>query len=339
MRGFSVLPRGFCHESLKAVPPPLNVSCRVLIAIEDQTTGGTDMGAYGETLLYACPTAATILAGVRGWDGHDSTAGAFCLAFENLAEAIPPSIVDRLVEASLLTGTVIQIATVAIGLRLRTTAHIGYLQVFQIDHVVLSYQIQRGLVMEVSPLPLYLLMLPSTLLRRLAPVLTALLSARHAPLRFLQFPFGTAIMTGILYNVSCRSDEKHLQPNVDTGLPITWGQRLCGHIRTRDAGVPSIRLSDKGNCLGRTLQRPMAAEVNAANLGEVQDLAIDRGAAMLTHLRIGERVVSVPALEAGIAGLLAILDTAEEGSKGFIQPMQDILQHLGIDAVILRAYL
>ncbi len=59
------------------------------------------MGANGETLLHPFPTAATVLAGVRGWYRDDSTAGACCLAFENGPELGPSRILDRLVEARL----------------------------------------------------------------------------------------------------------------------------------------------------------------------------------------------------------------------------------------------
>jgi hypothetical protein len=43
-RGFSVQRRSYPRDSPKGLPSPLNVSGRVLIAVEHQPTGGTDMG-------------------------------------------------------------------------------------------------------------------------------------------------------------------------------------------------------------------------------------------------------------------------------------------------------
>jgi hypothetical protein len=54
-------------------------------------------------------------------------------------------------------------------------------------------------------------------------------------------------------------------------------------------------------------------------------------------LGIGERVVAVPSLEAGIARLLAGLEAAEERRKSSIQAFEHILQDLGMDLSVLRA--
>ena len=99
--GFSVQRDNHCCRSLKALPEPLNVSRRVLIPIQDKATRGADVSTDGETLLHPFPTAATVLAGVRGWHRYHSLAGACCLAFEDCTEARPPSILNRLIQASL----------------------------------------------------------------------------------------------------------------------------------------------------------------------------------------------------------------------------------------------
>src|SRR5215467_13221746 len=78
--GFSVHPRGFCHESLKALPEPLNISRRVLVAIQDEPAVGADVSPHGEPLLHPFPTAATVLAGRRWGNRYHALAGACCLA-------------------------------------------------------------------------------------------------------------------------------------------------------------------------------------------------------------------------------------------------------------------
>ena len=55
-----------------------------------------------------------------------------------------------------------------------------------------------------------------------------------------------------------------------------------------------------------------------------------------TRLGIGEGIIAPLSLETWVARLLAILETAKESSKGFVQPTQDILQHLAVDVLINR---
>ena len=76
-----------------------------------------DMGTDGETLLDPFPTAATVLGRIRWRDRFHSLAGPFCLAGEDHAEAGPPSVLNRLVEASLCAGPVVLIAALAVRLR------------------------------------------------------------------------------------------------------------------------------------------------------------------------------------------------------------------------------
>ena len=192
---------------------------------------------------------------------------------------------------------------------------------------------------EVAPLPLHLLMLPGEQLHHFAAPFAALFATRHPTLCFLQRPLGLAIVTGVLDDFAVGGDEKHLQPDVDTRLMTGEGQRLDGHLGAGNAGIPPVRFSDNGHRLGRTLQWPMQAEGNAPNLGKAEDLALQRGAAMLTQLGIGKAVVAVLALKARVAGLFPRLDAAKEGLKGFIQPVQGILQDLGVDIVVFRPHL
>ena len=91
------------------------------------------MGAHGEAFLHPFPTAAPVLGCRRWWYGFHSLPGACCLASEDLTEAIPPSVLNRLVEASFCAGSVVLIAAIAVRFRLRTTAQVADRQVFQID--------------------------------------------------------------------------------------------------------------------------------------------------------------------------------------------------------------
>src|SRR6516225_1066244 len=95
-RGFSVHPRRHPSESPKGLPGPLNVSGRVLVAVQDQPAGGTDMGTYAQALTNERPTPATLLAGVGRVHRDHPTASVCCFAFEDGAELCPPGITDAL---------------------------------------------------------------------------------------------------------------------------------------------------------------------------------------------------------------------------------------------------
>src|SRR5258707_9512252 len=81
--GFSVHRPSQRRDSPKALSAPLDVSGCVLIAVHNQPTVGADMGTHAEALVYAFPTAATVLTGVRWIDRFHSLPGACCLESED----------------------------------------------------------------------------------------------------------------------------------------------------------------------------------------------------------------------------------------------------------------
>src|SRR5262249_42586654 len=147
------------------------------------------MGTHGETLLDARSTATAVLAGIGRWHGDHSTASICCFAFEDGPELCPTGIRD------------------ALG-QVRVADQVGHLQVFQIDHCIALYQVERRLVVEVSPLPLDLLMLPGQPLHGLSAALAPLLAARHATLGLLERLLCSAVMARILNNTSVGRDQK-----------------------------------------------------------------------------------------------------------------------------------
>ena len=132
-----------CGSPLRArltgLPGPQNVQRRVLVAVEPQSTAGTDMGTNGERLLYSFPTPATVLGGVLCRQRYHSLPGACCLESEDGTECCPARIADAFGEVTV-------------------PHHVGDLHIFQIDHVILAYQSERCLVVEVVSLAPYALM-------------------------------------------------------------------------------------------------------------------------------------------------------------------------------------
>src|SRR5215471_19095735 len=88
----SVPRRSLRHDSPKGLPGPLDVSGRMLVAVQHQSTAWADMGAHRETRAHALPTARTVLGGVRRRDGFHSLASPCCLAGEDDTEGVPSGV-------------------------------------------------------------------------------------------------------------------------------------------------------------------------------------------------------------------------------------------------------
>src|SRR6516165_5711314 len=71
--------------------------------------------------------------------------------------------------------------------------HVGRLQVLMIDHVVLTHERERRLVMKILPLTSYFLMRLGEQYHCLAPAMTPFLAARDTTLRGLERAFRLAI--------------------------------------------------------------------------------------------------------------------------------------------------
>jgi hypothetical protein len=177
-------------------------------------------------------------------------------------------------------------------------------------------------VVEVTPLALDVLVLPLQERDRCAAPFAPLLATAYATLGSGELPLCTAVVARIRYHLAIRSHDKHLQPHVDAGLFARQWQRLCGHLGTREASVPPVSKEADGDGLWGALEWTVQPQRDTADLGEAEDSAIERCTAMLAHLRIGEAVIAIPALEAGEPRLLTRLHAAEEGGKRSIQSVQ-----------------
>ena len=137
------------RDSPKALSAPLDVSGRVLISIEDESTVGADVRAYGERLREALATLATAAPVLRraGWmDRFHSLAGPGCRAREDTQEVAPSGVVQACVATGFAAGPLVLLGAVLILLRRGTTAQVGRLDRLVRDRVVLADQRQGGLV-------------------------------------------------------------------------------------------------------------------------------------------------------------------------------------------------
>src|SRR5262249_15680734 len=99
---------------------------------------------------------------------------------------------------------------------------------------------------------------------------------------------GFPVMAWVLHVFPVCGHEEHLEAHVYARLFASEGQRLSRHLRTRDGGVPPVRLLGDRDRLRGALNGAMQAERDVANLGEAEDTAVEDRATMLTQLRIGE---------------------------------------------------
>src|SRR5262249_35002218 len=136
--GSRFIPAGSPASPHKALPAPVHVSRRVLVAVQDPSTGGTEVGTHPEALLHPRPTPTTVLAGMLSGHSQDSFASVYCFAFEDRT-ALPPA------------GS-----TAALG-EVRVPYAGGHPQVFGGDDIVLAHQQRGRRVVESASLPLHLL--------------------------------------------------------------------------------------------------------------------------------------------------------------------------------------
>ena len=85
--------------------------------------------------------------------------------------------------------------------------------------------------------------------------------------------------------------------------------------RSIDARVPAIGLPADRDRLGRAFQWARPADSNAPDLRQNEKAVIKASAAMLTQLWIGDTVVAVTSVEAGIARRLPLADALKECLK------------------------
>jgi amphi-Trp domain-containing protein len=276
------------------------------------------MGPHRQTFLDPHPTAATVLGGIGGWHGDDATASVCCFAFEDGPELCPAGITDALGQVVVLD-------------------HVGHLQVFKIDDLVVAHQLERRFMLEVAPLPVDLLVLLGQELHGLAAAFAPLLATGDTALRLFQLSLAAAGVPGILDTLTLSGDEKHLQPNVDTRFPAGWRQELRGYFSTREGRVPAVGFMDNGDRLDRAFEGTTPPDSEAANLGEHQIAVIEGGT--VAELLVGEAGAAAASLKAGIARLLTRLYPTEERLEGTVEACEHLLQHLRMDIVVLWSHL
>lgn len=119
---------------------------------------------------------------------------------------------------------------------------------------------------------------------------------------------------------------KRFEAHVKTHLLIRRRQHCWLDLVSGEDHIPLVRRrAQDAACLDHAFAGSVLHQLNVSDLGKAElALLIDAKAG----LRIRQRGIAHPGAKAWIAGLLPRLNPAEENPKGFVHPMQDILQDL-----------
>src|SRR6266566_2087304 len=155
------------------------------------------------------------------------------------------------------------------------------------------------------------------------------------PLLDLRFCSTREARVGYFFSSGEHSKGLHSQIKTDGFLTGMEGQRRVKFILRCKDGKPLVPLSFDGTRFDLTLDLSMELDLNVTNFGEVQSVPND----LIATLGIGEAMIAFATLETRIAWGFAILNTTEEGIKGFIKPSKHILLHLRVDILVLFSHL
>src|SRR5262249_18153885 len=122
------------------------------------------------------------------------------------------------------------------------------------DHVVLTHDGERRLVMKILPLASHRLMRLRQQCHSLAPAITPFLASCDAPLCRLQRLFSLAIPAGVEDAPAVRQCSESFNAKVYAGFLSGGGKWLYGHIGARKADIPAISLSNNGDSFRRPLE-------------------------------------------------------------------------------------
>ncbi len=166
---------------------------------------------------------------------------------------------------------------------------------------------------------------------RLASFRCPLIQLRQLSLTLSQSLLISSEKAGVGNLLSNREGSESLQSHVNAHRRIGWWQWLRFVFRG-EAGVPLIILPSDG--AGADFAEGLAVHSNfhITHLGQVET-AID----MKSKLGIGEAVIPIIPLEAGIARLLPSLHSPEKSTEGFVKSVSHILKNLGVDIAETRA--
>jgi hypothetical protein len=282
-----------------------------MITMRGKSTIDTPMLSRGKRLAHpgSAPRAILRRVGRIHLDYH--TAGAFSLARQDRSELTPPGVTD------------------AFG-QMMISHHPFDVQIFDGDRVELPHDLERRLVMEIRPLPSYLLMLLLMQFDGLAPAITSLVrTARDSALSGLEFFFRRPVALRILNRLARRKSGEVFNPDIDSNRVSRLREEAGLVFFDGEDDIPTVCFSL--NRAGFDCPFHPTGEANAAraDFGQMELVAFEPETAF--HLRKGKTVEAVFPLEARIPRIFSRFYATKEGVESLAQSPQSVLKNLGVD--------
>src|SRR3990172_2846509 len=222
--------------------------------MRDETTF-TNVLANREGLLHPSSAPAAILRREVGGNSNYSSSGAFSLGFEYVCKSSPACITDTFREMVVFY-------------------HPFDIQVFNRNVVKLSNDIQRGFVVKVCTLPLYLLVFLSQNLYRFSSAVTSLVrSSGDSSLSSLHFLLRHSVVARIFNLLTGRKGGEGFKSDINTDrLTGLWNEAGLILFHGED-DIPPIRFSYDRTGFNRPLDLSTQAHSTRADLTQMELVA------------------------------------------------------------------
>lgn len=298
-----------------ARPFVLDIDRSVMISMSNKPTSNTALLSHRQRLAYPVATLRTVLRRELRRNLQHLAASVCSFARKDQKEGEPRHVRNRLCQMMILQ-------------------HPGNAERLNRNHIILSNDLECGLVMEVGSFALHVLMMAREQLSSLAAAFRAFLAAAQSALRSLQLRFGLSEDARVvnLFARAHRGEGFDAHINADRLASLGDEARLI--LFDGKDNVPPVGLALDGASLNCSCNLAGEANTTTANLGEMQFVAFKSEA----RLRIGERIVAMFALKARIAGRLAFRAATEESVERLAHAAQYVLKDLAVNIADIRAH-
>lgn len=282
-----------------------DITGSVDISVNDQPAGRTGVNTVSKSLrnIRQGSTSGAYLRGPVGVNLNQHAPGFFHLVGELGQERTPSCIIDRL--------------------RQHTSGQSADIQVLDSDKPVAISKSAAELMLEVRSLIPNMNMNLLKESDRLPAAYSALLAPGNFPLTAPEFCQPDFEATGIGNQFAVREGGKGINSHVNANSSRWWDPRR--NINSyRKAGVPPAGLSLESEGLNFAGDRPVQLQLDGADPLYLDPAGIGKVTAVSPG-RESVAVESVPGFEAGIAGFLTGLHTAEESLESLIHPPEHVL--------------
>src|SRR6266446_1364100 len=310
-----------------------DIQSGVVIAIQGRTTVRTRMPTHAEVFLDNIATPGTCLARIMGSDFHHRATSLFRFVARDGDEGSPACIQNTLIQSAFGGGSIRKILALLVFFGSRGRRHVFNLQVLKHQRAILLDQFARGFVQEITASVAHLAKHPRQGFLGSVTATGAFLAPVNRAMSFLDLRFCTTIVARVGNLGAIGKHGKGFDSQVDSHDFLTGveGHGWIKLVLRDDDGIPLVAFSFDGTRLDLALYLPMHFDLDMTNLGETQAIPDD----LIAALGIGEGVIAITSLEAGIARSFTVVYTTEEGRKGFVEPFEHILLHLRVNVLVL----